>query len=97
MYQKRSRSQELPFRASLREQASPHQADRISRKMDMLNSDLHMKNEVIAKKQSKKTRPGGNQDDAGFHFIAYVPIDDNVWKLDGLERQPQKLGTSQPF
>ena len=63
--------------------------------MDMLNSDLHMKNEVSAQKKSKKTKPGVDDDDAGFHFIAYVPVDNNVWKLDGLERQPQKLGTLQ--
>ena len=69
----------------------------MTRKMDMLNSDLHMKNEINAKKQLKKTPQGGNDDDAGFHFIAYVPVDDYVWKLDGLERQPQKLGTSQLF
>lgn len=95
MYQERCQIQDLPIRASLRECAFSHQADQITRKMDMLNSDLHMKNEVTAKKQSKKTRPGGNEDDAGFHFIAYVPVDDSVWKLDGLERQPQNLGTSQ--
>ena len=63
--------------------------------MDMLNSDLHMKNEVFAQKKSKKTKLGVDDDDAAFHFIAYVPVDNNVWKLDGLERQPQKLGTLQ--
>ena len=60
----------------------------------MLNADLHMKNEVTARKQSKRPNSGNEDDDTGFHFIAYVPIDDNVWKLDGLKRQPQKLGTS---
>ena len=33
------------------------------------------------------------EDDSGFHFIAYVPIDGEVWKLDGLDRQPEKLGS----
>ena len=65
--------------------------------MDMLNADLHMKNEVTARKQSKRPKSGNEDDDTGFHFIAYVPIDDNVWKLDGLKRQPQKLGTSRPL
>ena len=63
--------------------------------MDMLNSDLHMKNEVTAKKQSRGSKSDSDDDDASFHFIAYVPVGDNVWKLDGLERQPQKLGTFQ--
>lgn len=67
--------------------------DRVTRNMDMLNADLHMKNELTAKKQLKKSRSANVDDDAGFHFIAYVPVDDHVWKLDGLERQPQKLGT----
>ena len=31
-------------------------------------------------------------DDAAFHFIAYVPINGKVWKLDGLNRQPEKVG-----
>jgi len=29
----------------------------------------------------------------GFHFIAYMPINDHVWKLDGLDRFPQDLGS----
>ncbi|KAL1303334.1 hypothetical protein AAFC00_006734 [Neodothiora populina] len=28
-----------------------------------------------------------------FHFIAYMPIGDEVWKLDGMEGFPQSLGT----
>ena len=60
----------------------------------MLNADLHMKNQALARKSTKKAKPGRDDDDAGFHFIAYVPIADHVWKLDGLERQPQKLGIS---
>ncbi len=31
-------------------------------------------------------------DDAAFHFIAFVPIDGEVWKLDGLDRQPERIG-----
>lgn len=30
--------------------------------------------------------------DAGFHYVAYMPIGDNVWKLDGMDRNPQDLG-----
>ena len=29
----------------------------------------------------------------GFHFIAYMPIDGHVWKLDGLDNYPQDMGT----
>lgn len=56
----------------------------------MLNADLHLRNETT------KAKGGANnvkedESAAGFHFIAFVPIDDHIWKLDGLERQPQKL------
>ena len=57
----------------------------------MLHGDLQMSNEVAAKKRGKK--PCTDEDDSttSFHFIAYVPIGGTIWKLDGLERQPQKL------
>ena len=35
-------------------------------------------------------------EEAGFHFIAYMPIRDHVWKLDGLDRYPQDLGSFTP-
>ena len=60
----------------------------------MLNGDLQLKNEAMAKKQRLKRLSDNDQDDseAGFHFIAFVPVGGRVWKLDGLERQPQCLG-----
>jgi len=36
------------------------------------------------------------EDDSAFHFIAYVPIGTLVYKLDGLDRQPQKLASYDP-
>ena len=61
---------------------------RINRKMDMLNADL-----FLATNATAKASKGPVQDDqAGFHFIAFVPVGEHVWKLDGLERQPAKLG-----
>ncbi|KAI9847885.1 MAG: hypothetical protein M1838_000693 [Thelocarpon superellum] len=63
-----------------------------ARKMDMLNGDLALKNEAMASK--KKSRGGAaNDDEAGFHFIAFVPIGGVVWQLDGLARQPRRLGS----
>jgi ubiquitin carboxyl-terminal hydrolase L5 len=44
----------------------------------------------------KKGRGGGGkkgeENDDGFHFIAYVPVNGVLWELDGLRRQPVKLG-----
>ncbi|KAL8780260.1 MAG: hypothetical protein Q9194_001023 [Teloschistes cf. exilis] len=61
-----------------------------ARKMDMLNADLQLKNDALARRKAKTE--GTDDEDAGFHFIAFVPSQGKVWKLDGLERQPQKLG-----
>jgi ubiquitin carboxyl-terminal hydrolase L5 len=68
----------------------------------MLNADLALKYEVDKwnqDKKKKKRKSGGKrskkaeyQDEAAFHFIAYVPIDGEVWRLDGLQRQPINLG-----
>lgn len=62
----------------------------------MLNGDLQLKNETTMKKQRLQKAPNDDADDAeaGFHFIAFVPVDGRVWKLDGLERQPHCLGDS---
>ena len=57
----------------------------------MLNADLLLKNEATAKKGKKRTADE-DESEAGFHFIAFMPIDDQLWKLDGLERQPMCLG-----
>ena len=58
----------------------------------MLNEDLQLKNDYIAAKKKKEVKSADDESDAGFHFIAFVPINGHVWKLDGLERQPQRLG-----
>ncbi|CAD6577040.1 MAG: hypothetical protein ASARMPRED_008107 [Alectoria sarmentosa] len=65
-----------------------------ARKMDMLNADLLLKNEATAKKGKRKTADE-DENEGGFHFIAFMPINDQLWKLDGLERQPMCLGSVQ--
>jgi ubiquitin carboxyl-terminal hydrolase L5 len=61
--------------------------------MDILNSDLQLKMEATSKRsRSGKNRHDEFENDAGFHFIAFVPALGKVWKFDGLERQPQALG-----
>ena len=66
--------------------------------MDMLNGDLYLKNDAESKKtKSTQGRAGCNEAESSFHFIAFVPIQGKVWKLDGLERQPQILGIFCPI
>lgn len=62
--------------------------------MDMLNADLLLQNEATAKKGKKRTA-FEDESEGGFHFIAFMPIDHQLWKLDGLERQPMSLGKRQ--
>ena len=62
------------------------------RKMDMLNTDLLLKNEVTLKANGKNRKANEDDNEAGFHFIAFMPINEKLWKLDGLERQPMCLG-----
>ncbi|KAB8293136.1 hypothetical protein EYC80_007488 [Monilinia laxa] len=69
-----------------------------ARRMDILNADLALSNEVSAwkKRRKMKKKPGRNKaksdEEPGFHFIAFVPIEGVVWRLDGLQRQPISLG-----
>ena len=58
----------------------------------MLNGDLHVKNEATTAKSRSKRKAKDEQESNAFHFIAFVPIDGKLWKLDGLERQPYNLG-----
>ncbi|RAL61924.1 hypothetical protein DID88_002413 [Monilinia fructigena] len=68
-----------------------------ARRMDILNADLALSNEVSAwkKRRKIKKKPGRNKaksdEEPGFHFIAFVPIEGVVWRLDGLQRQPENL------
>lgn len=56
----------------------------------MLNIDLLLKDDT----RKKRNCTDGEDDDseAGFHFVAFIPIKDRLWKLDGLDRQPSCLG-----
>lgn len=47
-----------------------------------------------SKAGKKKQQRLDNDDDTGgaFHFIAYVPIDGEVWRLDGMQHEPENLG-----
>ena len=60
---------------------------------DMLNADLHLKNEAAPKGKGKRQNLDTEDEESGFHFIAFMPIGTKLWKLDGLERQPMCLGT----
>ncbi|KAK3077296.1 hypothetical protein LTS18_010694 [Coniosporium uncinatum] len=70
-----------------------------ARRNDMLNIDLAMKEKFDARSRQPKQlkRPANRIDDGdyvdqAFHYITYLPVGNEIWKLDGLDRQPQKFG-----
>jgi len=71
-----------------------------TRRIDLLNADLLLENEILdSKKKNKggkgrfsKSKKGVPDDDAGYHFIAFVSVAGHVWELDGLETKPLCLG-----
>ncbi|TVY43866.1 Ubiquitin carboxyl-terminal hydrolase isozyme L5 [Lachnellula occidentalis] len=75
-----------------------------ARRMDMLNADLGLQNDFEKWEKSKRNpkrkkvtnsnrKKKKDEEESGFHFIAYVPINGSVWRLDGLQRHPVNLGT----
>ena len=47
---------------------------------------------LICHKVERQGRGSGENDEA-FHFISYVPVNGVVWEVDGLRRQPVRLGS----
>ena len=58
----------------------------------MLNADLCLKNAAASRRRKNQSKSTDVEEESSFHFIAFVPIEGRVWKLDGLERQPHSLG-----
>jgi len=53
----------------------------------MMDSDIGL---LEASKRKRTTAL--EEEGESFHFIAYVPIGNSLWELDGLKRQPVRLG-----
>jgi ubiquitin carboxyl-terminal hydrolase L5 len=73
----------------------------------MLNADLYLQNEFEkwqkSQKANKKRKVAASnkktarqkkqeEEEPAFHFIAYVPINGEVWRMDGMQRHPINLG-----
>ena len=59
----------------------------------MLISDYVMESCFNSRKsKSGKGKASMEDDTSALHFTAFVPINGKVWKLDGLDRQPENLG-----
>lgn len=80
----------------------------LSSRNDLVSEDLLLENmeEVAynkrrnppaAKKKKKTSRPAKRTQESGtYHYIAIVPVNNQVWELDGLETKPLCLGTRAP-
>ena len=66
-------------------------------KEDAQNAAKKKKAQILQKgkkhKRRKKSKVVEEDEESGFHFIAYVPACGRIWKMDGMERRPQSLGS----
>jgi ubiquitin carboxyl-terminal hydrolase L5 len=72
--------------------------------LDKLNVDMRLKQDYAAAEKEKKAAQSRHRhkkrktydeyddEDNGFHFVAYAPAAGSVWKMDGMERLPRKVG-----
>ncbi|KAF3053529.1 hypothetical protein E8E11_011364 [Didymella keratinophila] len=81
-----------------------------AKKMDMLEADKHLsykvkrskrllKDEKARRKSTDSTATDDSaesHDDDSNHFIAFMPFDNEVWMLDGLNYQPVNMGSFDP-
>ncbi|EXJ89785.1 hypothetical protein A1O3_02852 [Capronia epimyces CBS 606.96] len=73
--------------------------------LDKMAVDLRLKQEIaiaekkrkaaMSKRPRKRLRDEEDFDDGenGFHFVAYVPAGGSVWRMDGMEKLPRKVGS----
>lgn len=72
-------------------------------RVELLNAALSLSNRVEASesrrpakkpntKASRKKPKKKPDEDAGYHFIAFIPMNGKVWQLDGLETTPRCIG-----
>jgi ubiquitin carboxyl-terminal hydrolase L5 len=67
-----------------------------ARKIDILQVDACLAEQFGRRRQKKaaaKKAKASHNEDAPFHFVAYLPIAGEVWRLDGLDSFPQRVGT----
>ncbi|KAI1463549.1 cysteine proteinase [Daldinia caldariorum] len=72
----------------------------VARRIDLLSEDLSLENKYEESVQVKKRRTQKKSSRAArkkvaetnYHYIAYVPVNGQVWELDGFQAQPLCLG-----
>ncbi|KAI1478519.1 cysteine proteinase [Daldinia eschscholtzii] len=72
----------------------------VARRIDLLSEDLCLDNKYEESIQVKKRRtqkrsnraPRQKRAETNYHYIAYVPVNGQVWELDGFQTKPLCLG-----
>ena len=68
----------------------------VSLRDDVLKHERRKKEAALAPKDRRRKRRrvtmDNDYDENGFHFIAYAPALGSVWKMDGMEASPRKIG-----
>jgi ubiquitin carboxyl-terminal hydrolase L5 len=89
----------VPFKPSLRGEILANCSfikrvhNSFARKIDILNVDSYLEEQFERRKKPKKKKAKTNNEESAFHFVAYLPIGDEIWRLDGLDAFPQKIGS----
>ncbi|KAI8965536.1 cysteine proteinase [Daldinia sp. FL1419] len=72
----------------------------VARRIDLLSEDLSLDNKyeetMQARKRKTKKKPANTSSqfraETNYHYIAYVPVNGQVWELDGFQAKPLCLG-----
>lgn len=66
-----------------------------TKKVEMLNQDLKLQHEYKKagrrKAGGKKRKSKAEDIETAYHFVAYMPIGNGTWQLDGMEEAPEQL------
>ncbi|KAF2198988.1 cysteine proteinase [Delitschia confertaspora ATCC 74209] len=77
-----------------------HIHNSFAKKMDMLQADYELKKRYEHDQKKGRGRKLDKEDslieEEANHFIAFTPIDGEVWKLDGMDRVPTSVGQFKP-
>ena len=57
------------------------------------SSKKNKKRYILSDDDEAAAAAAAAETESGFHFIAYVPAHNHLWRMDGLEREPESLGT----
>lgn len=63
-----------------------------AKKQKRREQELKGKSKRKGKKRRKRASFDHEDEENGFHFIAYVPANSAVWRMDGMEPLPRRIG-----